>query len=119
MAEWIPPGGAPQRAPPGRRTASAANPGAFSASPGERTKDSKPRRATGCGKVFRHQTGSALRKEPRVPGAAQDGKNSYTGAKRQGFSPFFRILRVGETLEKKVSRRGAEAAENCKTGRIH
>ena len=52
MAEWIPPGGALNKRP-GLPNRLSREPGRRLRPPGERTKDSKPRRATGSGKVSR------------------------------------------------------------------
>jgi hypothetical protein len=54
MAEWIPPGGTPSKGASGPANRLSREPGAaFPPLPGERTKDSKPCRATGSGKVSR------------------------------------------------------------------
>jgi hypothetical protein len=86
MAEWIPPGGA-FLAPPGQRTASAANPDAFPQS-GERPKTANLAALSRQG-VLRPQGTASSRKYG--PEAEQDEKNSHSVAKRQALGGSQRV----------------------------
>jgi hypothetical protein len=79
MAEWIPPGGA-RLGPPGRRTASAANPDAFPLRPVNVQRQQTSPRFSRQGAL--PPLGTAFLAE-YGPEAEQDEKNSYIVAKRQ------------------------------------
>jgi hypothetical protein len=102
MAEWIPPGGALSKRP-GLANRLSREPGLRFRSPGERTKDSKPRRATGSGKVSR-RLGVPRSSRISGPEAEQDEKNSHTVAKRQGLSPVISLVRASSGSRERLTR---------------
>jgi hypothetical protein len=109
MAEWIPPGGALNKRP-GLPNRLSREPGRRFRLPGERTKDSKPRRATGSGRCL-VAWGYRASLRNSGPEAEQDEKNSYTGAKRQGLDPCIPLISRLVRLSGRVSYRIRETTE--------